>query len=369
MTVGASPIDLSNRVGSLRSSKIREVAEEGIGHDDIIALWFGEGCWKTSDRAVEIASAALRDGAHFYQSNNGMPVLRQAICDYFDQIYGLKIDQPRVTVTTSGMQGLALAAQVLIDPGDRVVSIEPAWPNLSQVFRISGGEVEIQRLKPGEGRWVLDLDELLARLTPGTRAVVINSPNNPTGWALDPDEARIILEHCRKHGIWITADDVYSRLYRGADFAPGILQLAEPEDRVISVNSFSKAWSMTGWRLGWLAGPAELAPIFAQLTEYNMSCTAGFVQEAGKAMIEVGEDEVRHLQDKLATGYQLIKSRLQNIEDVDFIDPDGAFYSFFSLAGMTNSVGFCKALLKTTGVGLAPGLAFGREAEGYVRLC
>ncbi len=340
-----------------------------MGRDDIIALWFGEGCWKTSDKAVETASEALRDGVHFYQSNNGMPVLRQAISDYLDRIYGLKIDRPRVTVTTSGMQGLALAAQVLIDPGDRVVSIEPAWPNLSQVFRISGGEVEIQSLKPGEGRWVLDLDELLARLTADTRAVVINSPNNPTGWALDLDEARVILTHCRKHGIWIIADDVYSRLYRGADFAPGILQLAEPEDRVISANSFSKAWSMTGWRLGWLVTPPELEQPLATLTEYNIACAPGFVQLAGAEMLRNGEDEVHLLRKRLAEAYAVTAKRLTALNRVTFYEPQGAFYCFFAVDGMTDSLAFAKKLVKEAGVGLAPGIAFGPMGEGYLRLC
>ena len=183
------------------------------------------------------------------------------------------------------------------------------------------------------------------------------------------DAQKQLLHHCRKQGTWIVSDDVYSRLYQHGNAAPHIMSLAHPEDRIISINSFSKAWSMTGWRLGWIAAPPELETIYAQLTEYNMSCTAGFVQQAGRAMIEEGEAEVRQLQVRLDKSYQLIKSRLQAIEDVDFMDPDGAFYSFFSVAGMTNSVGFCKALLKTTGVGLAPGLAFGPAAEGYVRLC
>ena len=359
----------SHRASAMQPSLIREVAETGMGMSNIIPLWFGEGRWPTSKIAVAAAQKALAEGDHFYQPNSGKPALRASLQRYMNALYDLKLDHSALTVTGSGMQAMMLSAQALTDPGDRVVVVGPAWPNLAESFKIAGADIQFVPLTPKQGRWHLDMDRLLASISATTKAVLVNSPNNPTGWVMTADDQKTLLLHCRKHGVWIVSDDVYSRLYQHGNAAPHMMSCADPQDRLISVNSFSKAWSMTGWRLGWLAGPAELAPIFGQLTEYNMSCTAGFVQEAGKAMIDEGEEEVRQLQDKLAQSYQLIKSRLQNIPDVDFIDPDGAFYSFFSIAGMTDSVGFCKSLLKTTGVGLAPGLAFGSEAEGYVRLC
>lgn len=360
---------ISYRASAMQPSLIREVAETGMGMPDILPLWFGEGRWPTSKIAVAAAQQALANGDHFYQPNSGKPALRASLQRYMNDLYHLKLDLSAITVTGSGMQAMMLSAQALTDPGDKVVVVGPAWPNLAESFKIAGADIQFVPLTPKQGRWHLDMDRLLASISTTTKAVLVNSPNNPTGWVMKAEDQKNLLLHCRKQGTWIVSDDVYSRLYQHGKAAPHMMSCADPQDRLISVNSFSKAWSMTGWRLGWLAGPAEVAPIFAQLTEYNMSCTAGFVQEAGKAMIEGGEVEVDHLQDKLAESYQLIKSRLQNITDVDFIDPDGAFYSFFSLAGMTNSVGFCKALLKTAGVGLAPGLAFGSEAEGYVRLC
>ena len=359
----------SHRASALQPSLIREVAESAMGRADVIGLWFGEGRWPTSEIAVSAAQNALAKGDHFYQPNSGKPALRASLQNYMNRLYGLALDISAITVTGSGMQAMMLAAQALTDPGDKIVVVGPAWPNLAESFKIAGGDIHIVSLQAVNGRWHLDMDRLIDSLTPDTKAVLVNSPNNPTGWVMDKADQLQLLFHCRKHGIWIISDDVYSRLYQFADAAPNMMSCGHPEDRIISVNSFSKAWSMTGWRLGWLAGPPELEPVFAQLTEYNMSCSSGFVQEAGKAMIEQGEGEVRQLQERLAQSYQLIKTRLQAIEDVEFIDPDGAFYSFFSIDGLTNSVGFCKALIQTAGVGLAPGLAFGAQAEGYVRLC
>ena len=359
----------SSRASALRPSLIREVAETGMNMRDIIPLWFGEGRWPTSEIAVAAAQKALSEEDHFYQPNSGKPALRRCLQGYMNRLYALNLDIPSITVTGSGMQAMMLSAQALTDPGDKIIVVGPAWPNLAESFKIAGGVITFIPLMPENGHWHLDMDRLLDSLTPDTKAVLVNSPNNPTGWVMPADAQQILLNHCRKQGIWIISDDVYSRLYQHGDAAPHMMSLCAPEDRVISVNSFSKAWSMTGWRLGWLAGPPELEPIFAQLTEYNISCSAGFIQEAGQAMIEHGEGEVRQLQTRLTESYQVTKARLQAIADVDFIDPDGAFYSFFSIHGMRNSTGFCKALLKTVGVGLAPGLAFGTEAEGYVRLC
>jgi len=359
----------SYRASAMQPSLIREVAETGMGMSDIVPLWFGEGRWPTSKIAVAAAQQALANGDHFYQPNSGKPELRASLQHYMNRLYDLKLDISAITVTGSGMQAMMLSAQALTDPGDRVIVVGPSWPNLAESFKIAGADIQFVPLTPKQGRWHLDMDRLLATIQPDTKAVLVNSPNNPTGWVMPAEDQKNLLLHCRKQGTWIVSDDVYSRLYQHGNAAPHMMSCAEPQDRLISVNSFSKAWSMTGWRLAWLAGPAELAPIFAQLTEYNMSCSSGFVQEAGKAMIEQGEGEVRQLQERLAQSYQLIKTRLQAIEDVKFIDPDGAFYSFFSIDGLTNSVGFCKALIQTAGVGLAPGLAFGAQAEGYVRLC
>ena len=336
---------------------------------DILPLWFGEGQWPTSQIAIEAAQNALQAGDHFYQPNNGKPRLRSALARYMNGLYGTSKTTQNITVTASGMQGLALTALALIDSGDHVVCIVPVWPNLGESFKIAGGQIDSTILIARDGRWHLDMEELLAKLTHKTKALLINSPNNPTGWVCSAEEQKTILDHCRKQGIWIVADDVYARLYQHGSLAPGFQHLANADDLLISINSFSKAWSMTGWRLGWITAPATLEKTFAHLTEFNIACPAGFIQEAGLAMIEQGEAEVSLLQHKLRKALTLTRTRLKNFEDISFIEPDGAFYCFFSVRGLTDSLAFAHALLEQTKVGLAPGLAFGPAGKEYLRLC
>ena len=359
----------SERAHHLQSSLIRDVAEKGMQMQDILPLWFGEGQWPTSQIAIEAAQNALQAGDHFYQPNNGKPRLRSALAHYMNGLYGTSKTKQNITVTASGMQGLALTALALIDSGDHVVCIDPVWPNLGESFKIAGGQIDSTTLIARDGRWHLDMEELLAKLTHKTKALLINSPNNPTGWVCSVEEQKIILDHCRKQGIWIVADDVYARLYQHGSLAPGFQHLANADDLLISINSFSKAWSMTGWRLGWITAPASLEKTFAHLTEFNIACPAGFIQEAGLAMIEQGEAEVSLLQHKLSKALTLTRTRLKHFEDISFIEPDGAFYCFFSVRGLTDSLAFAHALLEQTKVGLAPGLAFGPAGGGYLRLC
>ena len=359
----------SERAHHLQSSLIRDVAEKGMQMQDILPLWFGEGQWPTSQIAIEAAQNALQAGDHFYQPNNGKPRLRSALARYMNGLYGTSKTTQNITVTASGMQGLALTALALIDSGDHVVCIDPVWPNLGESFKIAGGQIDSTNLIARDGRWHLDMEELLAKLTHKTKALLINSPNNPTGWVCSAEEQKTILDHCRKQGIWIVADDVYARLYQHGSLAPGFQHLANADDLLISINSFSKAWSMTGWRLGWITAPATLEKTFAHLTEFNIACPAGFIQEAGLAMIEQGEAEVSLLQHKLRKALTLTRTRLKHFEDISFIEPDGAFYCFFSVRGLKDSLAFAHALLEQTKVGLAPGLAFGPAGGGYLRLC
>ena len=359
----------SERAHHLQSSLIRDVAEKGMQMQDILPLWFGEGQWPTSQIAIEAAQNALQAGDHFYQPNNGKPRLRSALARYMNGLYGTSKTTQNITVTASGMQGLALTALALIDSGDHVVCIDPVWPNLGESFKIAGGQIDSTTLIARDGRWHLDMEELLAKLTHKTKALLINSPNNPTGWVCSAEEQKTILDHCRKQGIWIVADDVYARLYQHGSLAPGFQHLGDADDLLISINSFSKAWSMTGWRLGWITAPATLEKTFAHLTEFNIACPAGFIQEAGLAMIEQGEAEVSLLQHKLRKALTLTRTRLKHFEDISFIEPDGAFYCFFSVRGLTDSLAFAHALLEQTKVGLAPGLAFGPAGKEYLRLC
>ena len=360
---------ISSRARALEASKIREVAELGMKKDGVLPLWFGEGAWSTNPLIVDAAIASLKAGNHMYQPNNGRMALRQAICTYSNELLSSRLNPAQVTVTPSGMQGLMLTAEFIVTPGDRVIAVEPGWPNIIGAFKATGAEIASVAIVPKGGHWALDVEELIAALTPGTKAVVINSPNNPTGWTMSAEEQRLVLEHCRRHGIWIVADDVYSRLYRHGRHAPSFLSIAETEDQLISVNSFSKCWSMTGWRLGWIVAPAAFEGKLGQLTEFNTSCTAGFVQEAGIAALRGGEEEIASLLSKIQAGYEITAERLNTFSRVEFIEPDGAFYCFFRVDGLTDSFAAAGEILEQTKVGLAPGVAFGPQGEGYLRLC
>jgi len=353
----------------MSASQIRDVAEIGMKMDDVIPLWFGEGAWPTPTRIVNAAVDAMQNASHKYQPNNGTVELRETIRQYCQAQFKAHCSLSQITVTPSGMQGLMLSAQLLTSPGDRVVAIEPSWPNIVGCYEAMGADVHGVSLRAHEGRWQLDMEQLLDSLDKSTKIFIVNSPNNPTGWTLSTSEQQQILDHCRRLGIWIVADDVYARLYRHAAAAPSFLSIADPTDRLISVNSFSKSWSMTGWRLGWLVTPPECEVALGQLTEFNTSCTPGFTQHAGITALREGESDIAELTQRLNAGYKATAKALRGMSRVEFIDPDGAFYAFFRVEGLNDSYQAALNILKETKVGLAPGSAFGQTGEGYLRLC
>ena len=356
-------------VRALRPSSIREVANAALGDPDVLAFWFGEPDQVTPAFIRAAATESLNAGDTFYSHNLGIPGLRDAVAAYVSRLHR-PVGADRVAITSSGVSALMLATQALAGPGDRVVEVTPLWPNLVEMPKILGAAVECVPLGFGPRGWSLDLDRLLAALTPATRAVYINSPNNPTGWAFDRDGQRAVLEHCRRHGIWIVADDAYERLYFGGSaVAPSFLDLADPEDRLLSVSTFSKSWLMTGWRLGWIVAPAPLVPALGTLIEYNTSCAPVFVQRAGLAAVEQGEPVTQAFAARLKGARDLLVERLRELPGIEVALPPGAMYAFFRIAGMTDSLAFCTRLVRTAKLGLAPGIAFGPEGEGFVRWC
>ncbi|MEX3943450.1 pyridoxal phosphate-dependent aminotransferase [Paraburkholderia sp. BR10937] len=358
-------------VRALRSSQIREVANAGFGVADVLPFWFGESDRVTPPFIREAAAEALGRGDTFYTHNLGIAPLREALARYVSELHGAtSVDN--VAVTSAGVNALMLAAQLVVGAGDRVVAVTPLWPNLVEIPKILGATVETVSLGYGERGWTLDLDRLLAALTPETRLLMINSPNNPTGWVMTRDQQRAVLEHCRRLGIWIVADEVYERLYygdAGERTAPSFLDLASREERLICVNSFSKAWLMTGWRLGWMVVPRSLTDDLGKLVEYNTSCAPSFVQQAGIAAVEHGEPFTHALVADLRASRDYLAAALAKLPGVDVRVPHGAMYLFFRLAGAQNSLELCKALVRDAGLGLAPGSAFGPQGEGFVRWC
>lgn len=372
----ASPTDFTPTarpaVQALRPSQIREVANAGLGVPDVLPFWFGESDQPTPAFIREAAAASLARGETMYSHNLGLAPLREAIAAYVSQLHG-PTRPDEVAVTSAGVNALMLAAQLVVGPGDRVVAVTPLWPNLVEIPKILGAQVETVTLTHGEAGWSLDLQRLLDALTPGTRLVMINSPNNPTGWVMPRAQQQAVLDHCRRRGIWVLADEVYERLYLGGsegEVAPSFLDLAARDERVICVNSFSKAWQMTGWRLGWLVAPAALMDAFSKLIEYNTSCSPVFVQRAGVAALQQGEEAVRAQVARLRASRDHLVRALASVPGLPPVKaPPGAMYVFFPLPRTQPSLDLCKTLVREAGLGLAPGSAFGPEGEGFVRWC
>lgn len=372
-----SPPSARASVRTLVASKIRELVNEGIGNPDVLSFWVGEPDEATPEFIRRAGSQAIAAGDTFYTHNLGIPALREELAGYITRLHR-PTGADNIAVTSAGVNALMLVSQLLLDPGDRVVEVTPLWPNLVEIPKILSANVRCITLRFSRDGWKLDLDELLDALTPGTKALYINSPNNPTGWTLTRAEQQAILERCRRHGIWIFADDAYERLYfgrqqderhAGTPAAPSFLDIADVGDRVVSTNTFSKSWLMTGWRLGWMVVPETLTADLGKLIEYNTSCAPGFVQQAGIVAIRDGEPVIARSVGRFRAARDFLVGELNSIPGVQSALPDGAMYAFLRIEGVTDSLDFCKRLVRQVGLGLAPGSAFGPEGEGYVRWC
>lgn len=367
---GARPgARISPRVAALAASPIREIAHEGMNTPGTIGLWFGEPDRPTPEFIVAASDRALRAGHTFYTPNAGVPELRRTIAEYTARLYGRPVAPERVTVTAAGMNALMLVAEALIDPGDNLVGVTPMWPNFFRCVEIMGGEVREVALTPGDGGWRLDLDRLFDSCDERTRAVCINSPSNPTGWVMEAEEQRAVLEFCRARGLWIVADEVYARIAYDRPLAPSFLEVADADDPVIVVNSFSKSWAMTGWRLGWIDAPPALGPALEKLTEFNVASPATHCQHAGITAIRDGEPFVAEMVARYRAARDVVQQRLGAMRRVRLAPMQGAFYAFFAVDDMTDSRAFARRALRETRVGLAPGMAFGAGGEGHMRLC
>lgn len=364
------PHGIRPAIDALSGSLIRAVADANMGREGVIPLWFGEPDKPTPDFIKQAAVRALAEDHVFYAQNRGIPPLLEALSAYATNLHGREIGMDRITVTGSGMNAIMLTSQALVDAGDNMVVVGPVWPNCRETVHVMGGEARTAALKPSpDGRWRLDLDAVLDSCDDRTVAVFVNSPGNPTGWVMREETQRALLEACRERGIWVIADEVYIRLDYDHPRAPSFLDIAEPDDRLIVINSFSKSWSMTGWRLGWITHPPAMGDVFSKLNEFNIAAPTTFVQHAGVTAVRDGEPFVLETVERYRRNRDLVFQRLSAMKRVRLPRPEGAFYAFFGVDGMSDSVAFAKQLIGETGVGLAPGRAFGPEGEGWLRLC
>ena len=367
---------------NLEESMIRQVANAGMGRSDVLKFWFGESDEATPAFIRDAAIASLQLGETFYAHNLGLPELRDAIAAYATGLRcpgAATIGTDRIAVTSGGVNALMLAVQALVDAGDEVVAVTPVWPNLTAQPLIMGAKLRCVSLKPVAGEWQLDMAELLGAITPATKLLIVNAPNNPTGWTLSRAEQQAILAHCRQTGTWILADEVYERLYFDPTpngCAPSFLDVAGPEDRLVVAHSFSKSFLMTGWRLGWLVMPASMTPHMGKLVEFNTSCAPVFIQRAGLVALQRTDDVTPQLVAHLKTCRDTLVPLLQALPGVEVASAKGGMYAFFRLSDQDrfgDSLETAKRLVVEAGLGLAPGNAFmvnpTPEAQGWLRWC
>jgi aspartate/methionine/tyrosine aminotransferase len=370
-------------IQSLPGSLIREVANAALDRSDVLAFWFGESDAPTPEPVRAAAAQSLLAGETFYSHNLGLAALREAIARYMSKLHPQDdgqsaIDIDRIAVTSSGVSGLMLAMQMLAGAGDEVVAVTPVWPNLTAQPVILGARVTRLPLRvQSDGAdgfaFALDLDDLRAAVTSTTKVLLVNAPNNPTGWTLTRAEQMAIVEHCRRTGTWIVADEVYERLYFGPGVAaPSFLDVTSSDDRLVVVHSFSKSFLMTGWRLGWLVLPAACLDAIGKLTEFNTSCAPVFVQRGALAALAGADISVPPLREHLRACRDRLVAGLARLPGVQVSAPLGGMYAFFRVEGQADSLdslALAKRLVATHGLGLAPGAAFGPEGEGWLRWC
>jgi aspartate/methionine/tyrosine aminotransferase len=364
-------------IQNLEESKIREVANAGLGREGVLPFWFGESDEVTPEFIRQAAIESLQRGETFYSHNLGLPALRSAIAHYASHLHGESfntVDVERIAVTAGGVNALMLACQTLLNAGDDVVAVTPVWPNLTAQPLIMGAKLRTVSLAPdASGAWGLDLQKLLDAITATTRLLVINAPNNPTGWTLSRAEQEAILAHCRQTGTWILADEVYERLYYAGDTAngcaPSFLDIATPEDRVIAVGSMSKSFLMTGWRVGWMVLPRWLSAQVGKLLEFNTSCSPVFIQQAAAVALQRTQEVTPRIAAHLHTCRDVLVTQLQALPQVRVAASPGGMYAFFKLNGLDDSLQTAKRLVLEAGIGLAPGNAFAPEGQGWLRWC
>ena len=363
-------ITLASSLSRVAPSQIRTIADVAFSMDDVLKLHFGESSMQTPQYLKDAAYQAMNAGYTFYTENAGLPSLRQAIADKYDELHQVQVDPAHeIVVSASGVQALNVSIRCAIDPGDEAIVLTPNWPNASAIVSLFGGYPKEIPLVWSRERYEINFAALEKALSPKTRLLVYTSPSNPLGWVANPEEQQAILDFCRRNRLWLLADEVYERIYFGGAVAPSILRLCTQEDAVIVVQSFSKSYCMTGWRLGWLVARSDLVKKATQLNEFIVSHAPSMIQRAGETALKYGEEKVllmvKSLQEKVSFCFEALHS----MKRVTVANPEGAFYLFPQIKGVKDSYSFALALLKEMKVAVAPGIAFGNGGEGAVRIC
>lgn len=361
---------LSPRALAAPESGIVEVITYARNREGLIPLWAGEGDLPSPDFVNQAASAALLGGETFYTWQRGIPELREALSRYYARHFSVPLSSDHFYVTGSGMHAIMLAVQALTNPGDELIYLSPAWPNIVASVEIGGAKAVPLALDFVQGGWSLDMEKLERLVTPRTRALFVNTPSNPTGWTASKEELTAILDLARRHGLWIVADEIYALYYYGvATRAASFMDVMEPGDKVIFANSFSKNWSMTGWRVGWLVAPPELGQVIENLIQYSNSGVAQFLQRGCVVALDRGDEFVRENIGRARISRDLLCDALISTNRVETLKPEGALYAFLKVDGVTDSRAAALDIVDKVQVALAPGSAFGPGGELFLRAC
>ena len=372
---------MSSLINSLRlearntpESGIVAVMNHGRRKEGMIPLWAGEGDLPSPDFIREAGQVALANGETFYTWQRGIPELREALARYHTRHFGRAFTFDEFMVTGSGMQSIQLAIQATAGHGDEVMYLSPAWPNFAAAAEIAGAKAVPVVLDFGGNGWSLDLTKLEAARTSRTKVLFINSPSNPTGWTADRETLAKVLDFARQHNLWIIADEIYSLFHygpsrAGPSRAASFFDVMQPDDKVIFVNSFSKNWAMTGWRVGWITIHPSLAPVFENLIQYSTSGVAQFMQKGAVAALDGGDEFIQMQVDRARKARDILCHDLLQTGRVRLVPPQGAFYLFFAINGVTDTMTAALSMVDHANIGLAPGTAFGAGADGFFRIC
>ena len=350
-------------------SGIVAVVNHGRLREGLIPLWAGEGDLPTPAFISEAAARGLANGETFYTWQKGIPELRQALASYYVRHFGKSFAEEEFIVTASGMHAIQLAIDAVAGSGDEVVYLSPAWPNFAAAAGVAGAVPVAVTLDQSGNGWSCDVDKIAAAITPRTKALFVNTPSNPTGWTADHETLQAILDLARKSGLWIIADEIYSHFHYGRGRAPSFLDIATGEDRILFVNSFSKNWAMTGWRVGWIKTHPALQQVFENLIQYSTSGVAQFMQRGAVAALDDGDAFIVEQVERAHAARDLVCGILGATGKARFTVPQGAFYLFFTVDGITDSRTAAFDIVDQANVGLAPGTAFGPGGEAFLRLC
>ncbi len=356
-------------IAAMQQNGITRIAAKRLDDPRVIPLWFGEGDIATDEKIRNAAKRALDAGDTFYDYPQGRRDLCLAIKNYLDRLYGIDLDPVRIVVPGSTMLGITIAARMGVGHGDHALIVSPNWPNIENSYRATGAAFDFVRQRQGQDGWFLSMDDLRSALRENTRSIFVNTPCNPTGWVMPAEQQAELLEICRERNILLIADEVYHRnLFDERAAAPSFLALARADDPVVVVNGFSKAWAMTGWRIGWAVGPAHFAKAWAVLCEcYNTGATV-FVQQAAIGALEE-QEVVARLRAQYTRGREITEEILGSCRALEFTPPQGAFYAFPRLPGMRSSFALAEGILAEEDVGIAPGYTFGPGNEESFRVC